>query len=138
MGYTLPCSLSHPSCSSRGWLRIRRGSVFPCVDLIGGVRSDSHSGSYRRQHRWHKPGWRAILGYGAESKLFVNGIRVGREHPPRKQSRRVVAAKNCYTNSNRFSFIIRSARTWARSYCACCTSQLSALPPKTFESLTAI
>src|ERR1039458_130366 len=33
---------------------------------------------------------------------------------------------------------MRSARTWARSYCACCTSQLSALPPKTLYSLTAI
>jgi hypothetical protein len=41
------------------------------------------------------------------------------------------------TNSNRFSFI-RSARTCAGSYCACCTSQLSALPPKTLDSLTAI
>src|SRR5216684_3384788 len=33
---------------------------------------------------------------------------------------------------------MRSGRTWARSYCACCTSQLSALPPKTFANLTAI
>src|SRR5437016_5018902 len=33
---------------------------------------------------------------------------------------------------------MRSARTWARSYCACCTSHVSALPPKTLNSLTAI
>ena len=51
----------------------------------------------------------------------------------------VVAAETPrpYASSNRFSFI-RPARTWARSYCACCTSQLSALPPKTLDSLTAI
>src|ERR1051326_7527515 len=33
---------------------------------------------------------------------------------------------------------MRSAWTWASSYCACCTSQLSALPPKTLDNLTAI
>src|SRR5580693_7157974 len=34
--------------------------------------------------------------------------------------------------------LIRSAFTWARSYCACCTSQLSALPPKALDNRTAI
>ena len=33
---------------------------------------------------------------------------------------------------------MRSARTWARSYCACCVSQPSALPPKTLDNRTAI
>src|SRR5271165_6786530 len=33
---------------------------------------------------------------------------------------------------------MRSRWTWARSYWACCTSQLSSLPPKTLVSLTAI
>src|SRR6266403_3827675 len=33
---------------------------------------------------------------------------------------------------------MRSVRTWASSYCACCVGQLSALPPKTLESRTAI
>lgn len=37
----------------------------------------------------------------------------------------------------RFSFI-RSTRTRARSYCACCTSQLLELPPKTLDNRTAI
>jgi hypothetical protein len=31
-----------------------------------------------------------------------------------------------------------SASTWASSYCACCASQLSALPPNTLDSLRAI
>src|SRR5450755_209647 len=38
---------------------------------------------------------------------------------------------------SRFRFI-RSRRTWARSYWACCTSQPSSAPPKTFDNLTAI
>src|ERR1035441_3153870 len=33
---------------------------------------------------------------------------------------------------------MRSARTWARSKCACCVSQVSALPPKTLDRRTAI
>src|ERR1700686_1393617 len=33
---------------------------------------------------------------------------------------------------------MRPARTCARSYCACWTSQLSALPPKTLDKRTAI
>src|SRR5580704_12810625 len=33
---------------------------------------------------------------------------------------------------------MRSVQTCARSYWACCTSQLSALPPNTLDSLTAI
>src|ERR1039458_4300150 len=35
-----------------------------------------------------------------------------------------------------FLTLIRLAGTCARSYCACCTSQLSALPPNTIDSLT--
>jgi len=34
--------------------------------------------------------------------------------------------------------LMRPARTWARSYCARGTSQLSALPSKTFDSRMAI
>src|ERR1035438_1015606 len=34
--------------------------------------------------------------------------------------------------------MIRSRRTWARSYCACWMSQPCSVPPKTFASLTAI
>ena len=48
-----------------------------------------------------------------------------------------VFTKGGYTSSSRFT-LIRSAWTWASSYCACCTSQLSALPPNTLDSLTAI
>ena len=33
---------------------------------------------------------------------------------------------------------MRPRRTWARSYCACCSSQPSSVPPKTLDSLTAI
>src|SRR6185312_9093957 len=36
------------------------------------------------------------------------------------------------------SSLMRPRSTCARSYWACCTSQLSALPPKTFSSRTAI
>src|ERR1035437_7243970 len=42
-----------------------------------------------------------------------------------------------YATSSRLSLIV-SVRTCARSYCACCTSQLWALPPNTLDSLTAI
>src|SRR5260370_40952370 len=42
-----------------------------------------------------------------------------------------------YANTSRRS-LIRSTRTWASSYCACCVSQLSALPPKTLDNRTAI
>src|SRR5229473_4637204 len=34
--------------------------------------------------------------------------------------------------------LMRSTRTCASSYCACCVSQLSALPPNTFDKRTAI
>src|ERR1039458_1983207 len=46
-------------------------------------------------------------------------------------------AASPYATSIRLSFS-RSRRTWARSYWACCTSQPSSVPPKTFDSLTAI
>src|SRR5260370_22000430 len=42
-----------------------------------------------------------------------------------------------YANISRRS-LMRSTRTWASSYCACCVSQLSALPPKTLDNRTAI
>src|SRR6266851_8393915 len=42
-----------------------------------------------------------------------------------------------YANISRRS-LIRSTRTWASSYCTCCVSQLSALPPKTLDNRTAI
>lgn len=46
-------------------------------------------------------------------------------------------AANHYATFNLVS-LIRSRRTWARSYCACCTSQPCSVPPKALDSLTAI
>src|SRR5258708_17498152 len=51
--------------------------------------------------------------------------------------RRAEFGRSDHANWRRLSLSL-SARTCARSYCACCTSQLSALPPKTLDSLTAI
>jgi hypothetical protein len=47
------------------------------------------------------------------------------------------ATRDGYAVFRRFSFM-RPARTCARSYCACWTSQLSTLPPKALDKRTAI
>src|SRR5665213_4635334 len=74
-----------------------------------------------------------------EVGVNMKRLRVQRQtsQQPIRAGRYLLHGFSIYAGASRLT-LIRSVSTCARSYCACCTSQLSALPPNTLDSRTAI